>query len=163
MTKFWSAFIKNVSDSQVFVWRLQVSHILAAVLTNLRIKPVYDPTFTSVWDECNCAVPGGSRVKNSPANSGDTGDSGDVVWSLSQEDPLEEGMAAHSSILAWRIPWTEEPGGLQSIGVKASDTAEALGSTQCSSPWEVLDFLFYQQGAACWYEVHCGISYWLIT
>ena len=34
---------------------------------------------------------------------------------LDQEDPLEEGMATHSSILAWRIPWTEEPGGLQSI------------------------------------------------
>ena len=37
------------------------------------------------------------------------------VRSLAQEDPLEEGMATHSSILAWRIPWTEEPGGLQSI------------------------------------------------
>ena len=35
------------------------------------------------------------------------------VQSLGQEDPLEEGMATHSSILAWRIPWTEEPGGLQ--------------------------------------------------
>ena len=39
------------------------------------------------------------------------------VQSLDQEDPLEEGMAAHSSILAWRIPWTEEPGGLQSTGL----------------------------------------------
>ena len=38
------------------------------------------------------------------------------VRSLNQEDPLEEGMATHSSILAWRIPWTEEPGGLQSMG-----------------------------------------------
>ena len=38
------------------------------------------------------------------------------VQSLGQEDPLEEGMATHSSILAWRVPWTEEPGGLQSIG-----------------------------------------------
>ena len=38
------------------------------------------------------------------------------VESLGQEDPLEEGMATHSSIPAWRIPWTEEPGGLQSIG-----------------------------------------------
>ena len=49
-------------------------------------------------------------VKNPPA-----------VWetrvrSLAREDPLEEGMATHSSLLAWRIPWTEEPGGLQSIG-----------------------------------------------
>jgi len=40
------------------------------------------------------------------------------VRSLGQEDPLEEGMATHSSILAWRIPWTEEPGRLQSIGLQ---------------------------------------------
>ena len=38
------------------------------------------------------------------------------VPSLGQEDPLEEGMETHSSILAWRIPWTEEPGGLWSMG-----------------------------------------------
>jgi len=36
--------------------------------------------------------------------------------SLDQEDPLEKGMATHSSILAWRIPWTEKPGGLQTMG-----------------------------------------------
>ena len=39
------------------------------------------------------------------------------ILSLGWEDPLEEGMAAHSSILAWRTLWTEEPGGLQSIGL----------------------------------------------
>ena len=49
-------------------------------------------------------------VRNPPANVGDIRFS-----SLDQEDPLEEGMATHSSILAWRIPWTEEPGRLQSI------------------------------------------------
>ena len=38
------------------------------------------------------------------------------VQHLGDEDPLEKGMATHSSILAWRIPWTEEPGGLQSLG-----------------------------------------------
>ena len=38
------------------------------------------------------------------------------VWSPGQEDPLEEEMATHCSILAWKIPWTEEPGGLQSMG-----------------------------------------------
>ena len=38
-----------------------------------------------------------------------------LVQSLGQDDPLEEGMATHSSILAWTIPWTEEPGGLQSM------------------------------------------------
>ena len=40
------------------------------------------------------------------------------VRSLGQEDPLEKGMASHSSILAWRTPWTEEPGGLQSTGLQ---------------------------------------------
>ena len=40
------------------------------------------------------------------------------VQSLAQEDPLEEEMAPYSSILAWRIPWTEEPGGLQSMGLQ---------------------------------------------
>ena len=44
------------------------------------------------------------------------------VQSLGQEDPLEEGMAIHSSILAWRIPWTQKPGGLQSNGVAKSQT-----------------------------------------
>ena len=47
--------------------------------------------------------------KNPPANAGDIRDQ---VWSLYGEDPLEKGMATHSSILAWRIPWTEELGGL---------------------------------------------------
>ena len=42
--------------------------------------------------------------------------------SLGQEDPLEEGMATLSRILAWKIPWTEEPAGLQSMGQKESDT-----------------------------------------
>ena len=40
------------------------------------------------------------------------------VWSLGQEDTLEKEMATHSSILAWKIPWTEESGGLQSMGVQ---------------------------------------------
>ena len=40
------------------------------------------------------------------------------VQSLGQEDPLEKGMATHSRILAWKIPWTEEPGGSQSIGLQ---------------------------------------------
>ena len=52
-------------------------------------------------------------VKNSPASAGDI----EVgVQSLGQEDPLEKEMATYSSILAWRIPWTEEPGRLQFMG-----------------------------------------------
>ena len=52
-------------------------------------------------------------VENLPAN---IGDKETQVQSLGQEDPLELEMAPHSSILAWRIPWMEEPGGLQSTG-----------------------------------------------
>ena len=59
--------------------------------------------------------PRGSVVKNLPAAQEiqDT-----RVQSLGGEDPLEEGTAAHSSVLAWRIPWTKEPGGLQSMGLQ---------------------------------------------
>ena len=55
------------------------------------------------------AFPGGSGVSN-PTTMQEM-----LVWSLDPEDLREEGMATHSSILAWRIPWTEEPGGLQSM------------------------------------------------
>ena len=56
--------------------------------------------------------PGGSAVKNPPAVQETQ------VRTLGQENSLEEGMATHSSIPAWRIPWTEEPGSLQSIGLQ---------------------------------------------
>ena len=52
------------------------------------------------------------------------------VRSLGQEDPLEKGMATHSSILAWRISWTEEPGGLQSVVLQESDMSERLTDTE---------------------------------
>ena len=63
--------------------------------------------------------PGGSAVKNPPAVQ-DT-----WVQSLGQEDPLEKGMATHSSIRAWKIPWTEEPGDYSSWGCKELDKTEA--------------------------------------
>ena len=60
-----------------------------------------------------CGFPGDSAVKNLPAVQKMLEMQ---VQFLSQKDPLEKGIATHSSILAWRIPWTEEPGGLQSMG-----------------------------------------------
>ena len=56
--------------------------------------------------------PSGSAVKNLPVMQETR------VQSLGQEDPPEKGMATHSNVLAWRIPWTEEPGGLQSIALQ---------------------------------------------
>ena len=61
------------------------------------------------------SFPGGSMGKNPPAVQ-ETEET--RVPSLGQEDPLEEGRAAHSSILAWRIPWAEKPGGLQFMGLQ---------------------------------------------
>ena len=58
-------------------------------------------------------------VKSPPVNAG-----GMQVPSLGWEDPLERVMATHSSILAWRIPWTEEPGGYSPQGLKELDTTE---------------------------------------
>ena len=57
--------------------------------------------------------PCGSVSKESVFNAGATGEPGPISG---QEDPLKEEMATHSSILAWEIPWTEKPGGLQSMG-----------------------------------------------
>ena len=59
--------------------------------------------------------PGGSVVKNPPMQE---------LWvcSLGQEDPLEKEVTSHSSILAWEIPWTEEPSGLQSMALQKSWT-----------------------------------------
>ena len=56
--------------------------------------------------------PGGAVVKNLPAMQETQ------FWPLGQEDPLEEGMATHSSILTWKIPRTEDPGSLQSIALQ---------------------------------------------
>ena len=66
------------------------------------------------------SFPGGSDGKENACNAGDLGST------LGWDDPLEKGMATHSSILAWRIPWTEEPGGLQSMGSRESEMTEGL-------------------------------------
>ena len=101
---------------------------------------------------------------------------------LSQEDLLEEGMATHSSILAWRIPWTEEPGGLQSIRVSKSQTCTGgrlftIWATSlvlsysslcpidfccCSTPVyiaHILFFFFFCQMMPLWLELHNNTSF----
>ena len=84
---------------------------------------------------------------------------GSRVQSLGGEDALDEGMTSHSSILAWRISWTEEPGGLRSMGRKQSDTTEAHICPMVSE-----GSLFSTSSAAliacrfCWYpfQLVCG-------
>ena len=68
--------------------------------------------------------PHGSAVKNPPAVQ-EPG-----VQSPGREDPLEKEMAAHSSILAWKIPWTEELCGLQSMGLQESDATQRVNNNQ---------------------------------
>ena len=68
----------------------------------------------SIWSNSGASLVT-QMVKNPPAMKETW------VWSLGWEDPLEEGMATHSSILTWRIPWTEDPGGLQSMGCMGSE------------------------------------------
>ena len=68
-------------------------------------------TFEDLYDSLYGASKVTLVVKNLPAKQETQ------VQSLDGEDPLEEGIATHASILAWRIPWTEEPGGLQSMGL----------------------------------------------
>ena len=60
------------------------------------------------------------------------------VLSLGQEDPLEKGMAIHSSILDWRIPWSEEPGGLQSLG------SQRVRHDEVTNTFTFLNTLTYQ-------------------
>ena len=94
--------------------------------------------------------PGGLAVNNLPAKQ--------ETWfqSLGQEDALEEGMAIDSSILAWEIPWTEEPGGLQRVALMGSQsqtqlsdwitvTAQVIGHHSSSFVW----FLFYLANKIC--------------
>ena len=64
-----------------------------------------------------------------------------LVGSLGRQDLLQEGMATHSSILAWRIPWTEEPGGLQPVGLQSCTRLKRLSKHTCILPrpgWAIL-------------------------
>ena len=72
-----------------------------------------------IW---NMGFPGGSDSKDPPAKQETW------VWSLGQEDSLEKKMATHSNTLAWKIPWIEEPDGLQSMGLQELDMTQWLNS-----------------------------------
>ena len=65
----------------------------------------------------------GSSSKESACDAGDTGDEGSIPGS---EDPLEEEMATHSRILVWKIPWTEDPGRLQPMGLQRVSRTELM-------------------------------------
>ena len=106
-----------------------------------QIMPLKKP----IRDKCDkCHVqrlpdfPSGSRIKNPLAIQQPQEMQ---VRSLGWEDPLEEGKATHSSILAWRIPWTEEPGGPQSVGHKKLHMTEVTYTHSQKLPGTLRAFL----------------------
>ena len=96
-----------------------ISRLYAKFLICMRFSP------TSLCPlRCSLDVQGfsnGSAVNESACSAGNAGDTG---FNLGWQDPLEKEMATHSSILAWRIPWTGEPGRLQSIEWQRLDMSE---------------------------------------
>ena len=93
--------------------------------------------------------PGASAVRNSPAVKERR------VWSLGHKGPLEAKMATHSSVLAWEIPWREEPGRLWSMGSQELDMIERMSSSSSRSPsrfpfHDFLSHLFFPRSYCCW-------------
>ena len=127
-------FLHALSYPQVPSWGLEYFCRTAGILQQISYK-LKSPLTEDGEVE---GLPSGSAVKNPPAMQ-------EIqetwVWPLSREDPLEEGMATHSSIRAWRILWTEEPGSLQSM---ESDTTEWL-STQHTKLYPGLYFIYATQ------------------
>ena len=105
-------------------WRSLVGYISPRVAkSQTRLSDFTFITLSVVWSSQVALV-----VKKPSANAEDMEM---WVWSLGWEDPLEEGVATHCSILAWRIPWTEEPGGLRSIVAKSWAQLKQLSTLTC--------------------------------
>ena len=132
----------SAQSALAVIYKLVITGLISVILivvdtVNLQFQGPF--VFISWVNTQNCGsfshgFPGGSVVKNLPANAGD------VICSLGGEDPREKRMATHCSILAWRIPWMEEPGWPQSMG---SQRATSLcNSMECSMPgFPVLHYL----------------------
>ena len=106
------SFDRQMEKESVRYLRIYVSHIYIYIhtcictFTNIHTHKNTMEYYSAIKNSCLMA----QMVKSLSAMHGTQ------VQSLGQEDPLEKGMLTHSSILAWRIPWTEEPGRLQSLG-----------------------------------------------
>ena len=99
------------TSSSILFWKLQIHSDHPVITRRIRDPGGWSqPSLLQTLADDSVAPLVAQTVKNLPA-MWET-----QVWSLAWEDPLEKGMATHSSILAWRVSWTEEPGGLQCLG-----------------------------------------------
>ena len=121
-------FLHALSYPQVPSWGLEYFCRTAGILQQISYK-LKSPLTEDGEVE---GLPSGSAVKNPPAMQ-------EIqetwVWPLSREDPLEEGMATHSSIHAWRILWTEEPGRLQCMELQR--VRHGWSNWACVHPWRI--------------------------
>ena len=102
-------------------WLLNIIFITLVVESKAGSHAMNYISFFLFWTICFIGLLCSSDGKESACNAGGP----DSIF-LGQEDPLEKGIATHSSILAWRIPWTKEPGGYSPWGHKESDTTELI-------------------------------------
>ena len=128
----------------------------------LNLRPWGDPVnYKLVLAKSSWGLPCGSAVKNPPAMQ--------EMWvqSLGEEYPLEEGMATHSNILAGKILWTEEPGGLQSIGPQSWTWLKWLSTFTSREQWQIdvwlkINSLFITYASYCliffFFNISMGIS-----
>ena len=121
-------FLPALSYPQVPSWGLEYFCRMADILQQISTK-LKSPLTEDGEVE---GLPSGLAVKN-PRAMQERQET--WVWPLSREDPLEEGMATHSSILAWRIPWTEEPSGLQSMELQR--VRHDWSDWACVHPWRI--------------------------
>ena len=117
LTKSWISIFNHRSSDQdekaiIITSVCTISHLFSSILDSVFY------TSPGIWASQVALV-----VRNLLANAGNVRDVGSIP-TIGWEDPLEEGMATQSSILAWRVPWTEESTGLHSMGSKESDMTE---------------------------------------
>ena len=123
-TQLWSQHEEGRNSCPLFTAAVTQHQHLTCCRCSEESEPLWAPTYL---DLCllllsRLGFPSASALKKVPAMQ----EPQEVqVWSLGLEGPLEESMETNLSILAWRIPWTVEPIGLQSIGLQESDTTEA--------------------------------------
>ena len=138
-------------DKQESKDHMKSNHL--AIFANAPLKSIFP--HDSLWFR---DFPVTQMVKNLPAMQESR------VWSLGWEVPLAKGMAIHSRILAWRIPWTEKPGGLQSVGLQSRTCRHTHTHTLwfilmhvCTPSHSIIHAAFYSGFFSCFIKIFIDI------